>query len=387
MSSEPAASAPDARGVAPAATGLSGSVHSSHSAHNASPTLSNGSDLAAALPVSRRQTGRHLRTAALVAVGLAALGAVLYYVGVGQVLALMQSLGWWAPLVLVPYGVIMIFDVFGWGRALAYPSRRLVSFWKLYWIRLAGEAVNNLTPTAGLAGEPVKAYLLRQHGVGTSDGVASVVIAKGAIISSQIVFTLIGLFMLLDWLDLLRARGLLLIGCWVVGLGIVLGMVVWQRRGVVGDVARLLRNLGLRGSFIARLESRAAEIDGSLARFYREDPRGFAATTLYHFAGWMLGAGEVVLFLWMMGISCGWEEAIIIESLSQAVLVSGAVIPGGLGVQEFSGAVLCRLLGFSEPAGVALMLLKRIRELAFSLLGLAALTYLSRGAAAHQEQQ
>ena len=32
-------------------------------------------------------------------------------------------------------------------------------------VQLAGEAVNNLTPTANMGGEAVKVYLLRQHGV------------------------------------------------------------------------------------------------------------------------------------------------------------------------------------------------------------------------------
>ena len=38
-------------------------------------------------------------------------------------------------------------------------------------VQLAGEAVNNLTPTANMGGEAVKVYLLRQHGVAERGGV------------------------------------------------------------------------------------------------------------------------------------------------------------------------------------------------------------------------
>lgn len=315
------------------------------------------------------------------AVGVLLLGALVHYVGVDEVVTLLASLEWGGVLVFVPYAVLASVDVLGWQRVLTPPARRMISFTRLYAIRLAGEAVNILTPTAGLAGEPLKAYLLRQGGIETGAGVASVVIAKGALIIAQILFTLLGVALLLDVMDIFRDSALALVGAAVVGVGVAVLIVVGQRVGVVTWTVRQLRRLGMRGSFVTRLERRAADIDAALVAFYRDDPRGFATATVLHFLAWVLGAAEVMLFFFLMGVPCDWREAFIIESLTQATMVSAAFIPGGLGVQELSGAMLCRFLGIGEAAGLAMMLLKRVREIGFAALGLALVPMLTRRAA------
>src|SRR4029077_8907878 len=57
---------------------------------------------------------------------------------------------------------------------------------------MAGEAINSLTPTAAVGGEPLKAHLLRAWGVPASDSLASIVIAKTALTVSQSLFIVLG---------------------------------------------------------------------------------------------------------------------------------------------------------------------------------------------------
>lgn len=304
--------------------------------------------------------------------------AILYHIGISKVAALLLGLGWRAPLILVPYGIIALVDVQGWSRVLPRQARQWASFWSLYGIRLAGEAVNNLTPTAGLAGEPLKAYLLRQRGVDAGDGVASVMMSKAALVISQILFTLAGIVLALDRLGVLRDHAALLVSGAVFSAGVVALVVVGLRRGMVEAFVRRLRTIGLRSASVQRLESLARDVDGTLIQFCRDDSLGFLVSTSYHALGWLLGVGEVMLFFALMGIECGWRDAFIIESLTQASTMSEAIVPGALGVQELSGAVLCRILGIGEASGLALMLLKRVRQLAFSLLGLALISHFAR---------
>lgn len=326
-----------------------------------------------------RQTRFTIRTAVLVALGLAAIGALLYHVGAGEVARLLASLGWRAPLILAPFAVISYVDALGWARALGRAGRRQVSLWRLYLIRHAGEAVNNLTPTAGLGGEPLKAYLLRRHGVAAEDGIASVVIAKTAVVSSQFAFTIVGLLFFLDHLGVLRERALMLIGGAFVALAVTFVLVAGQRRGLIAGSVRVLERFGARWRWVRRLEAKAAGIDEALLRFYRDDPRGFAVATGYHLVGWLLGAAEVMFFFYLLGVPCDWRQALVVESLTQATMAAAAFAPGGLGVQEVSGTLLCRLVGLGEAPGAAVMLLKRAREIAFSALGVWLASWLSRG--------
>lgn len=327
------------------------------------------------------------RTVALFLLGAIAVGGLLYHVGIDDVADLLATLGWYAPLALVPYAVTSLFDTLGWMRTFSHHGRNRMSMWRVYFIRHAGEAISNLTPSAGLGGEPLKALLLRRHGLDAGEGVASVIIAKTAMVCTQFVFTLVGVYLFLESLGLLRARAPMLIAAGVGAALVCVILVILQRRGLAARVVRLLDRLGVRWAFVKRLEAQAEAIDRAFVRFYRDDRGGFAITAGYLMIGWLLGVGEVMLLFFLMGVTCGWRDALIIESLTQATMAAAAIVPGGLGVQEISGAVLCRILGIGEAAGAALMLLKRGREMAYTALGVALISWLARGTPANQKNE
>src|SRR5262245_30560292 len=126
--------------------------------------------------------------------GLGLLGLLIWNVGIREIIGYLQQIGWLAPLLLVPYLVIALCDAKGWACAIPSTAQaEEIPLWRLALARIAGEAVNNLTPTANLGGEPIKVYLLRAHGLALDTGLASVVVAKTTLVISQIVFILLGL--------------------------------------------------------------------------------------------------------------------------------------------------------------------------------------------------
>src|SRR5215471_10098962 len=138
----------------------------------------------------RTHSGSHKRRlllnfiAGLGGVGL--LGFLVWEVGVREVLGYVQRIGWLAPLLLLPSVMIALCDAKGWACALpSTVSLPSIPLWRWSLARLAGEAVNNLTPSANLGGEPIKVYMLRAHGLPAEAGLASVVIAKTALTISQ----------------------------------------------------------------------------------------------------------------------------------------------------------------------------------------------------------
>jgi len=68
-----------------------------------------------------------------------------------------------------------------------------------------------------------------------------------------------------------------------------------------------------------------------------------------------------------------WSDALLLESLGQAIRGAAFAIPGALGVQEGGYLLLAPLAGLPSDAALALSLAKRTREL---LLGLPGLLYL-----------
>src|SRR5206468_10052822 len=101
-----------------------------------------------------------VRTVASVAVGLGLLGVLIYHADVDQIHEHMGELGWTAPLVLLPWALIACLDGLCWRCTLPAAAAGRVPFGSLVLVRLAGEAINSVTPTAAVGGELVKAHLL-----------------------------------------------------------------------------------------------------------------------------------------------------------------------------------------------------------------------------------
>ncbi|HJW68542.1 MAG TPA: flippase-like domain-containing protein [Candidatus Binatia bacterium] len=304
------------------------------------------------------------------AAGLSLLGWLLHHTGFEPVWQRLRVLGWAAPLVFVPYLLIAIIDARGWRLALPAAARARIPLPGLMLTRMAGEAVNSLTPVAAL-GEPVKVYLLRPWQVTGSEALASVVISKTALIASQSLFTALGIAALLARIG----RPQLALG-WLVVLVVICALfttgLVWvQHRSPGAALWRLLRRVVPRARLVDRLETSIAAFDHRLRDFYRGEPRAFLRASTWHFTGWLLGVVEVVVMVTLMGRSVTWLDAFVIETLAQPIRATSILVPAGIGTQELGGVWLCTFLGMAEADAVTLWLLKRAREVVFDGVGVA----------------
>jgi hypothetical protein len=222
----------------------------------------------------------------------------------------------------------------------------------------------------------VKAFVLQRFGVPLTEGATSVILAKTALTIAQIAFVIVGLSLFLFRRNAGIASVPTVLALAIAGCGVAAALVILQRRGLVAFLARVAQRLLPRASLAKRLATRAPEIDARLRSFYGARPRAAALSVALHFAGWITGAGEVYVIMMLIGHPVTVGDAIMIEALAQPTRLAGILIPGTLGVQEAGGMVIFRLLGLPAELGLVLMLLKRVREVGFSLLGLALLTWL-----------
>src|SRR5262249_37554071 len=197
---------------------------------------------------------RRVVTLLALAAGLALLGWLLHHTGFEPVWQRVRALGWAGPPVLLPYLVVVVADARGWRLTLPPRARADTPLPGLVLTRMAGEAVNSLTPAAAL-GEPVKAYLLLRWHITGAEALASVGISKTALIASQSLFTALGIAALLvrlgrphmaiGWLVVL------VVGCIVFTMAL-----VWvQHRSPGAALSRLMRRVAPRARLANRLEA------------------------------------------------------------------------------------------------------------------------------------
>ncbi len=126
----------------------------------------------------------------------------------------------------------------------------------------------------------------------------------------------------------------------------VAGFYFIQRRGFFGKLMRALRRFAGNRDW-SRWQSRAQAIDLDVQSTYA---RGAAvmASFILSLLGWIVGTGEVYLIAVLLGTPVSWTNALLLESLGQAIRGAGFAIPGALGVQE-AGYLLLGSIGRPAP--------------------------------------
>lgn len=307
----------------------------------------------------------------LLALGVAFLGYLIAQVGPAVLLDAVQTLSWRFLVVLVfPIAGVTVLDTLGWRFAF---RRDPGFFLALYSVRLAGEAFNIATPTASMGGEPVKAYLLRPR-VPLQDGLASVIVDKTSVVLAQGSFLFVGLALALALFPLPAALFYTMTGLLVaeaLGVG---GFVVAQLSGVFGGGLKFLNRMGL--DWAARHADTLDGLDRSVATFYRQHRKRLGFSILFHFLGWLLGSLEVYLVLHFLGFPVSVVTALVIEAFASAIKFAAFMIPAGLGALEGGNMAVFAAFGLGAGLGLALTLIRRLRELAWAGAGFVLLAFL-----------
>jgi putative membrane protein len=299
--------------------------------------------------------------------GLILLVFLIYQLGPRTVGANLRLVGWGIVPIVLQEILAYTANTIGWLAAFRRP-RPAIPFGNLLAARIAGDAVNYVTPTATLGGEFVRTRFLRGRADGTAI-VASVAVAKLGQTVGQIVFVLVGLGVILADTPLpepVRIGLLCGLGVFSALTGVLLFV---QRRGMFAPLLRLAQRLGLPGR-APEVMRRLQHLDDEIARFHDNANGAFAASCALFFVGWTLGVLEIYLILWFLGVPATVHRALTIETLSVAIDGMLFFVPAKVGTQEGGKVLIFTLLGLHPAKGLALGILRRIRELTWALIGL-----------------
>jgi putative membrane protein len=319
----------------------------------------------------------------LLSTGTALFVGLLAWQGFGSVASTLLAAGWGLALVAAFHVVPLVLDagaisvLFQRSRDGAQhhhePSLRDALFAR--WI---GESVNSLLPAGQIGGPVVMVRQLSQRGMRMRDAASVITVSTTAQALAQIVFALGGLLLFGAYaahgaLHDLRTATLLATG--VLGAMIV-GFYYAQRRGLFGRLLGVVSKVFGKRDWSA-LMTRAEAVDAAVEALYRERAR-VAASFALSLVGWVVGTVEVWLALRFLGHPVDWIDALLLESIGQAIRGAAFMIPGSLGVQEGGYLLLAPLVGLPPDTALALSLAKRAREVLLGLPGLLVLHFSER---------
>lgn len=292
--------------------------------------------------------------------GLTLFTVLVAHSGFDDVANAVRSAGWATLLVVLARAVAVAFAGLAW--RLLFPARQRLSAGISVLIRFIREAVNQLLPVGQVGGDVVGARLATFWG-GEGALAGAVTIADVAIqAATQFVFAIAGIAVLVA----LQGDGEIvryaLVGVLVGAAGIAAFFLLQGRFGsriMTAIVRRLGGEDGKGRGMVERLWGRLGTVYSSRSRLAR--------STALHMGVWLFGTVEVYVALHAMGFPVTWAEALVVESLGQAVRGAAFAVPGGLGVQEGGYVALCALFGIPPGPALALSLLKRVADLVLGL--------------------
>jgi putative membrane protein len=283
------------------------------------------------------------------------------------VLALMRVAGPGLVLAGLVHVLSMLANARDWQTLIRGTNRpSLAGMLHLVWIR---ESVNSMLPVARIGGEIVSSRLMWRRGVSASTAVASLVTDMQLTLISQLLFTLFSIGFLLAHAasNAVRLAGDLAWGVVALTPLLVLFALV-QHASPFERLTRFLNHMT--SGQLTALVSPSARIDLRIKLIWRR--RGVVLRYLFFWQPLQCLATslEIWLALYYLGAHVSFTEAVVIESLIQALSSVAFFVPGNLGVQEGGFVLIGGALGLDPPTSLALAGARRIRDLLIFVPGL-----------------
>ena len=305
----------------------------------------------------------------LLLAGAVFLAGLIGKIGMGELWRELGLLGWGLFPFILGEGVAEMIHTVGWRYCLAEPYRSL-SWWRLFEIRMAGYAINYLTPTAALGGEATKANLLAAHHPGPR-AVSGVLIEKFCFAFAQVLYVTLGSVFIVSQVRLPRPLWFSMLGSVsLVAAGIAIFFLL-QKHGKLGG---LLRWLAARRPGNAALQNAAAQfsrVDDALRAFYSRQPRNLWLAVGWHLIGFCTGILQTWLFFHLLNLGGSWPLVAAVWFLGMWFDLLTFAVPMNMGSLEGSRTVLFKAVGYSSLPGMTYGLAIRLAQIFWSVLGLA----------------
>jgi putative membrane protein len=236
--------------------------------------------------------------------------------------------------------------------------------------RAVREAFSRLLPVASVGGEIVGIRLAMLRPLDGTAVAASVIVEVLLTTINQILFTAIGLALLVTIVKNTPVLDTLLVGL-AVSAPAPIALALLLRYGSPFTRVALFaeRMLGKRYG-LAALVGGAATLDKEIRQLCRRRGRLWSALA-WQLAGMLVGSFETWLVLELFGRSTTAWNAIPLESPCLAIRQLAFFIPGASGVQETGLILIGALISLPADTAIALSLAKRFREISIGLPALA----------------
>jgi uncharacterized membrane protein YbhN (UPF0104 family) len=290
----------------------------------------------------------------------------LSHFGTRAVLGYIRLAGWGLVLTVSLETFARVANTLGWWVTIGHHGHGL-RFIQLFAARIAGEAIDYVTPSAQLGGQFVMAMMVRRN-LEMAAGLATVVIASLCEMIGQIGFITIALLMSIRMVPLAGDFFWAIVGGFVLALALIGGFLYVQRKRPFSFLLAAASKVP--GIDTEEFKGSADEADQLLLDFYAHHRMRLALSCLCYLFAWSLGPVEIYILLKLLHQPASFQIALLVEAAGLLLERATFLVPAKLVSQEGGKALILALLGYPAGIGFAIGFLRRIKEMVWVLLGL-----------------
>jgi len=242
-----------------------------------------------------------------------------------------------------------------------------IAFYKLFFYRIIGCAISYITPSAHIGGEPIKAFLLKKHGVGFSKGLSSVIIDKSIEMVFNLFFGIIGLVILI-FNYAVPVKSIIVIYSLVIALVFFVIFYYRMSKGF-GFFTPILRKLRLKYKYLIHIY----EFEKNVSDFFKFHKKAFYKLLIISLLWWVLMFLEYTLLLNLLRIHINFINVFLVII---AVAVAYTMpLPAALGVLELFQIPVFKFIKLNAAYAVVVSIIIRSKDLIWTVIGLLLLSY------------
>jgi len=295
----------------------------------------------------------------------------LSHFGTREVLGYVRLAGWGLALTISLEAFARLANTLGWWVTIGRHGHGL-SFSQLFGARIAGEAIDYVTPSAQLGGQFVMAMMVR-HNLEMAVGLSTVVIAALCEMVGQIAFITFALLMSINMVPRSSDFFWAILGGLVLALAMIGAFFFVQRKHPFSYLITAASKLP--GIDADEYKDAAAAADEFLLDFYAHHRVQLVLSCACYLFAWSLGPVEIYILLRLLHQPASFEIALLVEAAGLLLERATFLIPAKLVSQEGGKALILALLGYPPGVGFAIGFLRRIKEMVWVLFGLLSLMF------------
>ncbi len=307
----------------------------------------------------------------LIVLSLAFYAWFVAHFGTSEIFSYLRMAGWGLALTIMLEAVARFVNTIGW-RVTIYDCPPSLGIAQLFFTRIAGEAVDYVTPSAQLGGQFVMAMMVR-HKLRMPFGLATVIIAALAEVVGQIGFITAALIFSLHMMPAGARLFWPIMGGFVIALALAGGFFFVQKKQPFSHLWRAAARFDIGGIQREEIKASADEADALLIDFYSHHRARFFIAALCYVVAWGLGPVEIYLLLNLLHEPDSIRIALLVEGVGLLLERATFLIPAKLVSQEGGKALILSMLGYPAGVGFAIGFLRRVKEMVWVLFGLISL--------------